>query len=114
MRVMARRTFLALLTFGVLSACRMKPHVGNPQPRTTVTVVNTSLVDMTLYIVSRGQRARLGVALSNKTSEFEIPAYLVFGATPVKFMTEERVRNGAPFALETTICPGDHVQLEIQ
>src|SRR5689334_7822700 len=114
MPVMARRHFLALLTAAALTACRQKPHIAPDQPRTTVTVVNTSLVDMTLYIVSRGQRARLGAALSNKTSEFEIPAYLVFGATPVRFMTEERVRNGAPFALETTICPGDHVQLEIQ
>src|SRR5215813_11433575 len=97
----------------MLAACRTKPHVAPEQPRTTVTVVNTSVLDMTLFVVSHGQRVRLGVALSNKTTEFEIPAYAVYGSTPVTFMSQERVPNGPPFAYSTTICPGDRVQLEI-
>ena len=114
MPLMARRCFLALVTAAALAACRQKPHIAPDQPKTMVTVVNTSLQDMTLYIVSRGQRARLGVALSNQTSEFEIPAYLVYGATPVRFMTEERIPGGRPFLLESLVCPGDRVQLEIR
>jgi len=109
----ARRSFLAILTVVTLVACRTKPHVAPDQPRTTVTVVNTSVLDMTLFIVSHGQRVRLGVALSNKTTEFVVPAYVVYGSTPVTFVSQERVPNGPPFAYQTTICPGDHVQLEI-
>ena len=103
-----------MLAVATLAACRMKPHVTPDQPRTTVSVINTSVLDMTLYIVSHGQRVRLGVALSNKTTEFVVPAYVVYGSTPVTFMSEERVPNGPPFRYSTTICPGDHVQLQIQ
>ena len=115
MVAIARRRFLAVAAaVAVATACRSKPHVGPEQPTTTVTVVNTNFLDMTVYVLRGSQRVRLGIASSNRTTRFEIPASLVFGPTPLSFLADPIGSDRRPTSQEITVSPGDNVQLQIR
>ena len=84
-----------------------------PQPRTTVRVENQGFADMTIYAIRSGQRVRLGQASGNSTTTFTIPANLIFGATPLRFLADPIGGRRTPVSEEITVQPGDQVRLVI-
>lgn len=83
------------------------------QPRTTLRVSNGEFLDAVVYVVNRGQPVRLGVASSNRTTTFEIPKHLIFGATPLSFQVHPIGANTRPSTGDMMIDPGDDLDLQI-
>ncbi len=107
-----RYAIIAMLGLA-LSACggSKSRSAPIPQPRTTVRVENQGFSDMTIYAVRSGQRVRLGTAAGNSTTTFTIPANLIFGATPLRFIADPIGANRTPVSDEITVQPGDQVRL---
>ena len=109
-----RLFFTAMLGLAVAACGGSKSHSAPiPQPRTTIRVENQGFSDMTIYAIRSGQRVRLGQATGNSTSTFTIPANLIFGATPLRFLADPIGGNRSPVSDEITVQPGDQVRLVI-
>jgi hypothetical protein len=112
-----RFTLLALLLLAPLGvdACRHKSLAPAPEPppRTFVHVANGEFLDAVVYVVDRGQRVRLGVATSNRTTDFEIPAHLLFAATPLSFVVDPIGAPARPSTGDLVIVPGDDLELRL-
>jgi hypothetical protein len=112
-----RFTFLALLLLAPLGvdACRHKSLAPTPEPppRTFVHVANGEFLDAVVYVVERGQRVRLGVASSNRTTDFEIPAHLLFAATALSFVVDPIGAPARPSTGDLVIVPGDDLELRL-
>ena len=108
-----RRLFLVtMLGLAVVGCGGSKSRsAAIPQPRTTVRVENQGFSDMTVYAIRSGQRVRLGNAPGNTTTTFTIPANLIFGATPLRFLADPIGSNRTPVSDEITVQPGDQVRL---
>jgi hypothetical protein len=108
-------TFATLLIFLGGGACHhLKSSQPTPeQPKTMVYVANGEFLDAVIYVVDRGQNVRLGVATSNQTTRFEIPAHLVFGATPLSFRVAPIGAPSRPSTGEVVIDPGDEIDLRL-
>lgn len=83
------------------------------QPKTTLRVSNSEFLDAVVYVVNHGQPVRLGVASSNRTTTFEIPKHLIFGATPLSFQIHPIGANTRPSTGDMMIDPGDDLDLQI-
>jgi hypothetical protein len=81
--------------------------------RTTLEVENRSFLDMNVYVVSGGTRIRLGRASGNATTEFVIPANLIFGATSLQFIADPIGAGRLPVSDNITVSEGDEVRLVI-
>ncbi len=105
----------AALCVSVLACHRAKPNTqGGPPPKTTVTVDNQSFLDMTIYVLSGGQRIRLGQATGSSKSKFTIPAYLIgYGIQPLRFLADPIGGNRLPISEEINVTAGDEVILTI-
>jgi hypothetical protein len=109
-----RRTFVVAMLGLVLAGCGSKPRTAAvPPPRTSVRVENQGFADMTIYAIRSGQRVRLGIATGSSTTTFTIPANLIFGATPLRFLADPIGGRGTPVSDEITVQPGDQVRLVI-
>jgi len=108
-----RRLFLSAMFGLAVAACggSKSRSAPIPQPRTTVRVENQGFADMTIYAIRSGQRVRLGQASGNSTTTFTIPANLIFGATPLRFLADPIGGRGTPISDEITVQPGDQVRL---
>ncbi|HEX6534001.1 MAG TPA: hypothetical protein VF041_05360 [Gemmatimonadaceae bacterium] len=119
MRSAVRLLVGAMLGVGAVGAvaCHRKVETqGAEAPsnaRTTVKVENQGFADMTIYVLSGGQRIRLGLATGNQTSTFTIPSFLVGGLTPLRFLADPVGSSRAPVSDEITVKPGDEVTLTI-
>lgn len=106
----------AALCVSVLACShRAKPNTqGGQPPKTTVTVDNQSFLDMTVYVISGGQRIRLGQATGSSKSKFTIPAYLIgYGIQPLRFLADPIGGNRLPVSEEINVTAGDEVILTI-
>ena len=83
------------------------------QPKTTVHVSNGEFLDAVIYVVNHGQPVRLGIASSNRTTTFEIPKHMIFGATPLSFQVHPIGANIQPSTGDVMIDPGDDLDLQI-
>ena len=107
-----RLFFTAILGFAVAACGGSKSNSAPiPQPRTTIRVENQGFADMTIYAIRSGQRVRLGQATGNTTTTFTIPANIIFGATPLRFLADPIGGRGTPISDEITVQPGDQVRL---
>ena len=111
--MVTRRSFLIAMLGLAAAACggSKQSSAPIPQPRTTVRVENQGFSDMTVYAIRSGQRVRLGNAPGNSTTTFTIPANLIFGATPLRFLADPIGSNRTPVSDEITVQPGDQVRL---
>lgn len=110
--------FPVLLLFAVLlvgTSCRRGStnDSGEMAEPTTLRVDNRAFNDMTIYVLRSSQRIRLGVASGNSTTRFQIPSYVIFGATPLRFLADPIGASGTPVSEEITVQPGDEVVLII-
>ena len=110
-----RRLFLVASLGLALGACGGSKNRSAPipQPRTTLRVENQGFSDMTIYAIRSGQRVRLGNAPGNTNTVFTIPANLIFGATPLRFLADPIGSNRTPVSDEITVQAGDQVRLVI-
>ena len=112
-----RFAFLTLLFAAPLGvqACRHKSLAPAPEPppKTMLHVANGEFLDAVVYVVDRGQRVRLGVASSNRTTNFEIPAHLLFAATPLSFVVDPIGAPARPSTGDLVILPGDDLELRL-
>jgi len=111
--MLTRRFFFAAMLGLAVAACggSKSKSAPIPQPRTTIRVENQGFSDMTIYAIRSGQRVRLGQATGNTTTTFTIPANIIFGATPLRFLADPIGGRGTPISDEITVQPGDQVRL---
>ena len=83
------------------------------QEPTTIRVDNQSYTDMTIYLVRGSQRMRLGTAGGLKQTTLTIPATVVFGSTPLRFIADPIGSGRGPVSDEITVRAGDQVSLII-
>jgi hypothetical protein len=103
---------LALL----LAACGGRKQNSAPDPNNAAAMVqveNRGFADMVIYAVSSGTRVRLGLATGNSTKSFTIPAALVRGAGPLRFLADPIGGSRSPISEDILVSPGDIVSLTI-
>lgn len=107
------RSFTVLLAVALLACAghRNKPRV--PDEPTYLTVQNQSFSDMNIYALRSTQRIRLGMVTGNSTKQLTIPAFLIFGATPLRFLADPIGSQRTPISHEITVQPGDNIELII-
>ena len=110
-----RRLLLLLLL--VVGACRSARDGEAPGPArgpATLEVENQNFLDMTVYVLERGARQRLGEARGNSTTSLTIPERLIRGgASPLRFLADPIGGEGLPVTEEIVVEPGDTVTLVI-
>lgn len=114
MGIALRTLFAAALSLTVVACSHRKgPQTYTKPEATTVRVENQGFTDMDIFVLSSGQRIRLGLATGNSTTTFTIPAYLVGGLTPLRFLADPVGGSRTPVSDEITVKPGDQVVLTI-
>jgi len=68
---------------------------------------------VTIYLVRGSQRMRLGTAGGLKQTTLTIPATVVFGSTPLRFLADPIGAGRGPASDEITVRAGDQVSLII-
>jgi len=110
----ARRVFLGVLAL-INKECTTA--AGRRQaaatPRTTVSVENQALLDMTIYVISGSQRIRLGTARGLNTTELTIPPSIVFGVSTLRFQADPIGGSRTPVSETISVSEGDEVVLRI-
>ena len=108
-------THLALLVLlSVFAGCRRGvPEPRDPRAETTLRVENRNFSDMNIFVLRSGQRQRLGTVSGLSTRTLVIPANLVSGAAPLRFLADPIGGNRTPVSQEITVQPGDQVELAI-
>jgi hypothetical protein len=101
---------LALLSTGCGHAFRSGPR--EPDPRTTLRVENQNFLDMNVYVLSGGQRIRLGTVPGLSTQVFTIPAYIVRGAA-LQFAVHPIGGLANPRTETISAQPGEEIRLTI-
>ena len=84
------------------------------QPKTMLHVTNSEFLDAVVYVIDHGQRVRLGIASSNRTTTFEIPKHLLFAATSLSFVLDPIGAPARPSTGEIVIDPGDDLELRLE
>jgi hypothetical protein len=105
---------LVLLTVGCSRAARSAPSTTPAtEPATTVKVVNDNVLDMNVFVVSSGQRFRLGSVNGGHTEIFTLPRAIVHYSTQLRFEIRS-IGNASADQTETmTVSPGDGITLMI-
>ena len=103
-----------LLAPGAAGCFRSKSLAPVPDPpKTLLYVANGEFLDAVVYVVEGGQRVRLGVASSNRTTTFEIPPHMVFAPTPLSFIIDPIGAPQRPSTGDMVITPGDELELRL-
>ncbi len=112
--VVTRRVFLGVMLV-TLAAC--STAAGRRQAaeieRTTVSVENQALLDMTIYVISGSQRIRLGTARGLNTTVLTIPSNVVFGISTLRFQADPIGSSRTPISESISVTEGDEVVLRI-
>lgn len=80
---------------------------------TTLRVRNQNFLDMNVFVVRGGQPIRLGTVSGNSTQVLRIPAYLLAGVTPLRFVADPIGGSRGPVSEEIVVSPGDQVELMV-
>jgi hypothetical protein len=109
-----RAVLLVLLASAALAACAPGRRAPAPESaRTTVRIENANFSDMTIYAVRGSQRVRVGLANGSSTTTLVIPATLLSGLTPLRFIADPIGGRANPVTEEITVSPGDQVVMYI-
>lgn len=115
---MQRRLFLFALSFAVAgpAACIRRPAApdatGAPL-HTFVRVENQAFLDANVYVISGGQRQRLGTTTGVSNRTFEVPRGIMFGPTQLSFLIDFIGSQRTPISDVISVSPGDTVVLTI-
>ena len=101
---------------GTATACARSNRAAAeaaPSEVASVRVQNPAFLDMTIYVLRGAERVRIGQATSNATTTLRIPASLLTGPTPLRFVADPIGSNRAPVSSEILVSPGEEVQMMI-
>jgi len=110
-----RSMVIALLLIST-SACNTFSRgsgISQQNGPTVLQVENQGFLDMNVYAARSAQRVRLGTATGNSKTNFTVPASLVSGLTPLRFIADPIGGTRASVSQEITVAPGDTVVLTI-
>lgn len=110
----ARRAFIGVL-LATLAACTTAAgrRQASETERTTVSVDNQALLDMTIYVINGSQRIRLGTARGLNTTVLTIPPSVVFGVSSLRFQADPIGGSRTPVSETISVTEGDEVVLRI-
>lgn len=112
-------TFLLISASLAFAACGGKPPENQPEPSanegTTIEVVNHSSSDMDIYLVRIGERVRIGTAIANVTTKFNLLPAQTAGVGLVTFVARPVIGGLArTISSEPTVLrAGDTITLDI-
>jgi hypothetical protein len=112
MRVRVLAVSAALLA-AACTGFRQGSAAIDPNQPTVVQVDNQGFLDMAVYVMRSSERVRLGTANGNSKSNFRLPAGIVSGLTPLRFVADPIGGTRASVSEEITVAPGDTVGLTI-
>jgi hypothetical protein len=116
-RSVARLGLLLAVACGVVvpaTGCARRGAASQQDERpTTLRVRNQNFLDMNVFVVRGGQPIRLGTVSGNSTQVLRIPAYLLAGVTPLRFVADPIGRSRGPVSEEIVVSPGDQVELMV-
>ncbi|HEU5169613.1 MAG TPA: hypothetical protein VFU46_03695 [Gemmatimonadales bacterium] len=110
--VLALTLALALGAPACSSAPEPETGAAPETARTLVQVDNRNFYDMQIYAVRFGERQRLGLAIGNRTTTFELPPQWSQAGT-VQFVASPVGSAGRAWSQELSVKPGDVIRLEI-
>ena len=121
MRFVNRSLALVALSGAMVAGCARSsttsdsqaPATAQAQAKTTLTVNNQNFLDFTIYLISGGQRIRLGDARGNSRTKLTIPSQYLFGLTTVQFLADPIGGRRTPVSQSINVSPGDEVELVI-
>ena len=103
----------ALLAVLLVSGCASSREPANEPGGATVEVTNRNWVSMEIEVVGQSRRVRLGRVASGKTRRFSIPASLLSGATPLRFVMEPSSAEQNILSEAFIVTPGETIILVI-
>ncbi len=113
MKKAASPLLIVLLSASFLAACGSAREQTSQQGETPIQVTNRNWLSMEIYVVGQSQRVRLGRVESGQTERFMIPAHLLSGATPLRFVMESSGPQRDVLSEEILVAPGEEVILVI-
>ncbi|MFQ5486585.1 MAG: hypothetical protein ACE5DO_14805, partial [Desulfobacterales bacterium] len=82
--------------------------------KTRVKVENRNAIPMTIYVLKRTQRVRLGRVSPFETAIFPIPDDIVGSMASVRLIADPVGSDRSPITEEFTVAPGDVIELVIR
>lgn len=109
-----RQASLVLALVLAAGACASSGGGEREEAASYVTVDNQSRYDMTIYVVrDNGQRIRIGRVSSVSEERLQIPSYLLFGITNLRFLADPLAAQGTPISNTIAVVPGEEIHLTI-
>jgi len=105
--------FVILLFLGSCTSTNRKTREYDTG-KTRVRVENRNEIPMTIYVLKRSQRVRLGRVSAHETSVFTIPADIVGRTAFVRLIADPVGSNRSPISEEFTVAPGDVIEMVIR
>ncbi len=112
MRIL-RLIFVILLFLGACTSTSRKPS-EQPSGKTKVSVENRNAIPMTIYVLKRSQRIRIGRVAAHETAVFPIPDDIVGNTAFVRLIADPVGSNRSPISEEFTVSPGDVIEMVIR
>ncbi len=107
--------FVCLFLWVSCSATKSEKSVSDSHSlKTKIRVENRNISRMTIYILRRSERVRLGSVDSHLTETFVIPERFVGGATPLRLMADPVGTSKNPVSEEFDVRRGDVIEMIIR
>ncbi len=111
-------TALVLMTLTVLASCKStseQTDVSDPSgvPPAIITVHNSNVLDMTVYVQRNTQRIRLGMVTAGGEKTFTLSESLIADAPLLRFIADPIGSARSILIDELNIFPGDEIALYI-
>ncbi|MCH7676149.1 hypothetical protein IH879_14520 [candidate division KSB1 bacterium] len=105
--------FVILLFLGSCSSASRKTQEYDTG-KTKVRVENRNAIPMTIYVLKRSQRIRIGRVAAHETGVFSIPDDIVGSTAFVRLIADPVGSNRSPISEEFTVSPGDVIEMVIR
>ena len=118
MKRLFRITALALLALTVFSSCKSTNQPTDAPdasrvPEALITVHNSNVLDMTVYVQRNTQRIRLGMVTAGGEKTFTLSESLIADAPLLRFIADPIGSARSILIDELNIFPGDEIALYI-
>ncbi len=118
MKRLFRITALALLALTVFSSCKSTQQPTDAPdtssvPEALITVHNSNVLDMTVYVQRNTQRIRLGMVTAGNEKTFTLSEYLIADAPFLRFIADPIGSARSILIEELNVFPGDEIALYI-
>ncbi|MCH8963019.1 MAG: hypothetical protein IH820_17330 [Bacteroidetes bacterium] len=112
-RLVGTVVVVALLLAHVAACSGSKEETEAPvdQPDVTVRVTNDDWLDVTVYVIYKAKRFRLGRVTTGNTEVFVVPEGLIVGATDLQFLGIPLASRDNRITEPIIVSPGDEVTL---